>query len=122
MTILIHFGMEKSRLQPQPILFWDVLADCWVAQESLLQCFWSHWSDVSGHLRWVLGSLTAAILPLSIDSFTNDPRMGGGHCGALLYPPVIVYITIENNHVQWKILYKSPFSIAMLNYQMIDQL
>ena len=28
MTILIHFGMEKSRLQPQPILFWDVLGGC----------------------------------------------------------------------------------------------
>ena len=81
--------------------FKDVLAHCWVAQQSLLQCFWSHCSDVPGHLRWVLGSLAAAILPLSIDSFTNDQRVGGGHCGAFLYHPVNVYITMKNHHFQW---------------------
>jgi len=37
-----------------------------------------------------------------------------------MYPPVNVYITMENHHaINGKIHYKLPFSIAMLVYQRV---
>ena len=44
------------------------------------------------------------------------------HLGLSMYPPVNVYITMENHHaINGKIHYKWPFSIAMLVYQRVYQ-